>query len=84
MDGNGNGSTPAAPVLGARWNPNTGFFEVLHSGLTKREMFAAMSMQGILSAGNWWPDRTLFKEIAHRAVIQADALLAALNAEESK
>jgi hypothetical protein len=46
-------------------------------GLTKREYFAAMAMQGIAS------DETLsFFGIAEKAVKQADALIDALNKKE--
>jgi len=44
-------------------------------GLTKREMFAAMAMQGLLSTGaNWFES----KDGAHFSVKWADALLAEL------
>ncbi|WDW06000.1 hypothetical protein PWE35_09205 [Stenotrophomonas maltophilia] len=47
-------------------------------GLTKRELFAAMVMQGFASD----PDATGLKMLAESAVVWADALLAAL--EKSK
>jgi hypothetical protein len=47
-----------------------------HSGLTKRELFAAMAMQGYCSQ-SVEHDWTL-EEVATDAVAQADALLAAL------
>ena len=43
------------------------------SGLTKRELFAAMALNGIL-AGNYW-DATNIKNPQHEAVSMADALL---------
>lgn len=51
-----------------------------HFGLTKRELFAMMAMQGMLAGG-----ANLFQreENAALAVLQADALLAEL-AKESK
>ena len=52
-------------------------------GLTKREYFTAMAMQGILSA----QVATVYLEtnaVAIRARRQADALIKELNAEESK
>lgn len=50
---------------------------VSSSGLTKREHFAAMAMQGLLSSfGNH--DVTDYSEIASDAAMAADALLAAL------
>jgi hypothetical protein len=48
-------------------------------GLTKREHFAALAMQGLLSRPNWPLHR-----IAVDAVEQADALIAALNAKEEE
>lgn len=51
------------------------------SGLTKRELFAAMAMQGLLAAEseNWkFPDE---ETLAARAALQADALIAELNKE---
>lgn len=53
-------------------------------GLTKREYFAAMAMQGFNSVNSPWrsitDDRNRF--FAQWAVEQADALIAALNAEK--
>ncbi len=49
-------------------------------GLTKREYFAALAMQGLLATesepGNAYP-----RDIADMAVRRADALIAALNGE---
>lgn len=42
------------------------------SGLSKRELFAAMAMQSI--AVNW-DDKGMFPELARRSVIMADALI---------
>jgi ribonucleotide monophosphatase NagD (HAD superfamily) len=50
-------------------NSGTDYF---YGGLTKREYFAAMAMQGLLSNPN-----TIFE--THYAVIIADALIAELN-----
>lgn len=46
-------------------------------GLTKRELFAAMAIQGLCSAE--WTENTTFENLAVTAVKQADALLAALD-----
>lgn len=46
--------------------------------LTKRELFAAMAMQGLLSDYNQH-DMTDYKDFAHDAVMCADALLKELN-----
>ena len=53
----------------------------LHEGLTKREYFAAMAMQGWVAGGymtNSVDGRAL---AAERSVIHADALIEALNKE---
>ena len=46
-------------------------------GLTKRELFAAMAMQGYLSNADAW-QRGDEKQLANACVSNADALLAAL------
>lgn len=50
-----------------------------YGGLTKREYFAAMAMQGILISDESQP----YKYIAQNACIMADALINALNQKES-
>uniref|UniRef100_A0A832H7Z3 Uncharacterized protein n=1 Tax=Oscillatoriales cyanobacterium SpSt-402 TaxID=2282168 RepID=A0A832H7Z3_9CYAN len=53
-----------------------------HPGLTTRELFAAMAMQGILAADMDWvdpEDRAVQTLTAKQAVSYADALIAALN-----
>lgn len=45
-------------------------------GLTKRELFAAMAMQGLSGAS--WTESVSADDIARYSVQQADALLAAL------
>ncbi|MBW4475116.1 MAG: hypothetical protein KME45_32765 [Stenomitos rutilans HA7619-LM2] len=51
----------------------------MHAGLTKRELFAAMAMQGLLaSMGLDCRGDDAENQIAHIAVKQADALIAAL------
>lgn len=71
-----NANDPSYP---ARWPNGSGQPEMTCFGLTKRELFAAMAMQGLLSnlaeirrAG--FSDR----DIEMFAVIRADALLAQL------
>ena len=54
--------------------------DVINEGLTKREYFAAMAMQGILMTQDGpllWPH-----QLAKKAVEQANALIKALNEEE--
>jgi hypothetical protein len=46
------------------------------SGLTKREYFAAMAMQGLLANGNYI---TNYKFLGEESVIFANALIEALN-----
>ena len=50
----------------------------VNQGLTKREYFAAMAMQGMLSACNGFDNRGQ-KYLAECAISQADALIKALN-----
>jgi hypothetical protein len=50
-----------------------------HDGLTRRELFAAMAMQGHLSnERGFWQDPALFAETC---VLQADTLIAELDKE---
>lgn len=52
----------------------------LHDGLTKREYFAGLAMQGMLAAMNGFDATPSFnKFLAESAVKQADALIKALN-----
>ena len=79
-----NSDLPAMPIPngadGAPWsisdmgNPGHVF------GLTKREYFAGLAMQGLL-AGN--PNNLTLNDVADIATDQADALLAALEQEQS-
>ncbi len=64
---------PAFPQFQPDNVPGVGWF-----GLTKREYFAAMAMQG-LSAHAYATGESSAKVIAAWAVKQADALIAALN-----
>jgi len=52
----------------------------VEAGLTIRELFAAMAMQGTCSNYDIWSN-TSAREIAGHAVEQADALIAELNKE---
>lgn len=75
-----NGNEPAFPTdSAAQVGPQTWHFE----GLTKREYFAALAMQGLNARiDHLCPNKGLTMEqtIAKWAVEQADALLAELNA----
>lgn len=53
-------------------------FEIKSIGMTKRELFAAMAMQGILSDKDTCDDMP-FSMLADLAVKQADALIKALD-----
>ena len=79
----------------AFYHPDGGI-DIPQEGLTKREYFAAMAMQGILSAqagtkemvlmqatyySKEYPDMSMFDAIANESVRQADALINALNKE---
>ena len=52
-----------------------------NSGLTKRELFAAMAMQGLLASGDKSTDAD---ERACHAIRHADALIARLNADPAE
>ncbi len=53
--------------------------DIFTRGLTKREYFAAMAMQGMLSNNNNITYFTYFEKVAKRSVQAADALIKALN-----
>lgn len=48
-------------------------------GITKRELFAAMAMQGIYASSRAWPNRQEAAYLSEIAVATADALLKELN-----
>jgi len=51
------------------------------SGLTKREYFAVMAMQGMIATG--WSDPNSFEEVAKRSVAAATLLLIELEKPQS-
>jgi hypothetical protein len=59
---------PAMPIV------ETAEFMSVSTGLTKREYFAALAMQGYIASQNFYPDT-----VAESAVIHADALIRFLN-----
>jgi hypothetical protein len=66
-----NSDMPAMPFIEKpeyQWN---------YSGLTKREHFAAMAMQGIIASGNLTPAAT-HEKVSVAAINYADALLSEL------
>lgn len=65
--GGGDGASPAYPTLDH--NPHIGL-QLRDCGLTKRELFAAMAMQGVIASDSLHPD-----DNAAFAVQQADLLL---------
>lgn len=72
-------------------NPNDAAFPTLGNaypkGLTKREYFAAMAMQGILAHPKEWQvenNRAIESTMAGMAVCFVDALIDALNKTEEK
>ena len=54
---------------------------VINAGLTKRELFAAMAMQGLLSAG-YNSIIQNYTDAAYEGVMAADRLIEALNTAE--
>lgn len=63
-----NSDQPAYPIL----DPNSSYYR---EGLTKREYFAGLAMQGILASGIPWKHKMTTKEIAVECTHVADALL---------
>jgi hypothetical protein len=78
-----NGNDPIDPIIGSIGHEDFGGKGVYMNttGLTKREYFAAMAMQGLCAntaAYNYYDD---FKDVAAAALQNADALIEALNKE---
>jgi len=71
-------SNSAAFAKAAFYHPDGGA-DSPQEGLTKREYFAAMAMQGIISTTNMGFNHLKDGRIAKEAVILADALINALN-----
>ena len=73
-----NADSPVSPCEIEKSNPVVGVYTVSYSGLTKRELIAAMAMQGFWAAGT----KADHVSVAMHSVKSADALLEAL--EEDK
>ncbi|WP_272774035.1 hypothetical protein [Stenotrophomonas geniculata] len=75
-----NGDMPVAPMLNEHGCPHHHSSILVQdgqvTGLTKRELFAAMAMQGLLASG--WDHAEVPLEGAETAVAYADHLLSAL------
>lgn len=72
-------SEPAFPTSETRQNMKSGnMYEVTLPGLSKREYFAGLAMQGYCSISEY----IFEKEICEKAVKQADALLKELEKDE--
>ena len=70
-----NANEPAYPALDHWYNVKTNKHEAVGAvGLTKRELFAAMAMQGLIH----WQLAYKAKELAMKATECADALLSEL------
>jgi len=67
---------------GLAYNRETGKFNGLHKGLTKREYFAAIAMQGMLAYGSRPYTPKGWAELATDAIKSSDALIEALNQVE--
>jgi hypothetical protein len=80
-----NGNLPAMPVPNTAYNGNGDAMRAEFPGLTKREYFAGLAAQGLLSNGklapcHQGPDGSITDEtFARIAVMFADALLAELD-----
>lgn len=74
-----NGNEPAYPAMDFNHRGDgTGQLELRYNGMTKREFFAAMAMQGYM-AHQYTPHQNP-EEIAEYALKCADALITALTA----
>lgn len=74
------GNEPAMPATSSEFDVFVGDHSVYHTGLTIRQKFAAMAMQGILSSCD--PDNNPFispVDCAVQSVKCADALINELN-----
>lgn len=76
-----NANQPAYPQHGWSSNPETVARMQSAQGLTKRELIAAMALQGILSDPN---SKGTWNQFAECAIEYADALLAKLQETEPK
>ncbi len=74
-----NADLPAMPI---EFNGFGQYAPERHCGLTKREMFASMAMQGLTSVDNFSDDNETISRMAEWSVKCADALLAALDRKE--
>lgn len=74
-----NSDMPAMPIPHQIIDANHEHFKIGSAGLTKREHFAAMAMQGLASTVVYRIDK--FDELALDAVELANALLKALESE---
>jgi hypothetical protein len=73
-----NSDKPAMPIQ-LDYLPDNGTRTVeLWRGLSKREHFAAMAMQGMLSNSSLYGE-TVAEEIARQSILMADALLQELS-----
>lgn len=75
----------AFPRNYAYQNPQAGQSELKSfPGLTKKELFSALAMQGMLIVGKGFDLGTSTADIAKASVQMADALIEALNKQEAK
>lgn len=70
-----NGSEPSMPIAHQAIDANDEFFKPGAKGLTKRELIAAMAIQGVAGDAAFTGCETTIKQIAKSAVRVADALL---------
>lgn len=74
-----NANEPAFPDLKREWQNRRDVYR-FDGGLTKRELIAAMAMQGLLASSD---ERVRARDIANEAVRCTDALILALAAQPS-
>lgn len=73
---------PINPIVVTNYNHESGqsFIDDKYQGLTKREHFAGLAMQGLLACNATYDGKTIARsELAEDALGFADALISALN-----
>ncbi len=69
-------SISSAYPVRSRWDSGSESFDLEERGLTKREMFAGLAMQGFAVSTESYPNPD---DVAKRSVEMADALITELN-----
>jgi len=81
---NDNGNRPAYPAMDMNSYLGVDRLELRYEGITKRELIAAMAMQGILSNSSHGIENDVHEDASDRAVRYADELLKQLESDKEK